>query len=154
MTVVPAWSEPPAQIGAAGITSCPPARLSPSGTSGGVSIGPGGMVNLGSGGSWGEAVGPVGATAAATPVPPGWAPTLGPGLDPAVAAVLPGGGCTGTAGLGVMAGFFAGARSGVVVDGTALGTVVEGEVPATTVVVVTSGVGVGGVGEDGTVPAG
>ncbi|MGA3219252.1 MAG: hypothetical protein ABSE77_09305 [Acidimicrobiales bacterium] len=106
---------------------------------------------MGSGGSCGELLAPAGVTAEAAPLPPGGPPTPGLGLDPAVAAALPGGGWTCTAGLGGVTAFFAGRGGGVVVVGTALGTVVEGEVLAGTVVGVTaSSVGVGGVGVEGT----
>ncbi len=112
-------------------------------------------MNLGSGGSWGEVLTPAGVTAEAAPLAPGGAATLGLGLDPPVAVALPGGGWTGAAGFGVVTGFLARPRGGVVVVGAPLGTVVEGEVLAGTVVGVTAGgVGVGGAGVEGTVAAG
>ncbi len=112
-------------------------------------------MNLGSGGSRREGLGPEGATAEAAPLPPGRATGLGFGLGPAVATPVPGSGFTGGAVVGRPVDFLAWPRTGVVVDGAVLGTVVEGEVRAGTVVGVTiNGVGVGGVGVDGTAPPG
>ena len=114
-------------------------------------------MNLGSGGSPGEALGPTGTTAEATPSPLGAAPGLGLGLGfgPDAVAPLPGGGFTGTVVWTGVTDLWAPRRGGVVMGGTDFGTVVEGEVPAGTVVgVATSGVGVGGVGVAGTTPIG
>jgi len=108
---------------------------------------------LGCGGSSREGLAPAGATADDTPLPVGAGPGLGAGFVPAVAAALPPGGCARTGGLGGVTDFFDRPRWGVVVDGDE-GTVVGGVTAGTVVDGTPSGVGVGGVGVDGTPPGG
>jgi hypothetical protein len=111
------------------------------------------MVNLGCGGSSREGLAPAGATADATPLPVGAGLGLGAGFVPAVAAALLPGSCARTGGLGGVTDFFDRPRWGVVVDGDE-GTVVGGVTAGTVVESTASGVGVGGVGVDGTPPGG
>ena len=108
---------------------------------------------MGCGGSSREGLAPAGATADDTPLPVGAGPGLGAGFVPAVAAALPPGGCARTGGLGGVTDFFDRPRWGVVVDGDE-GTVVGGVTAGTVVDGTPSGVGVGGVGVDGTPPGG